>query len=285
MKFFQQCHALLRKPKITAFSELNKPIFKSNIGSTPYEFKAGLVVIPILTFIFTAAVSTLIAITVFSIKPDMILVLLISTVFFLISFVFVYYYPEEIISTRNRKINSNLPYALNYMSAIIDAGVTPLGSFKTLSELSYGEVSIESKKLVSGTNLGQDMITAMDERINYSPSKRWADILNSLKISVQSGGNIRQMLAQKAQGEQKNLSLEISKYLVKVETITTFYITLFVLVPLLILLMAAIFNVINSALDLGGDMTFTITVLIFFVLPAANMIFFILLRTNRPEVF
>ncbi|MCK4883833.1 MAG: type II secretion system F family protein [Candidatus Diapherotrites archaeon] len=285
MKLFQQCHAVLRKPKITAFKELNRKIFKANIGSTPYEFKSGLILAPILMFIFTAAISTIISILAFSIKPDIILVLLISTIAFLISFVVVYYFPEEMVSTRNRKMNSNLPYALNYLSAIIDAGVTPLGSFKTLSNLNYGEVSIESKKLVSGTNFGQDMITAISERIKYSPSKRWADILNSLKTAVQSGGNIREMFAQKAKEEQKNLSIEISKYMVKVDTITTFYITLFVLVPLLVLLMAAIFNVINNALELGGDMTFAIIILIFFVMPTANIIFFIILRTNRPEVF
>ena len=61
---------------------------------------------------------------------------------------FYIYYPTYCINRRGRDIDLFLPYAINFISSMAVAGISPAEIFQTLSNISvYGEIQTESKKI------------------------------------------------------------------------------------------------------------------------------------------
>ena len=70
-----------------------------------------------------------------------------------------YYYPLVRATQRGRNIDLFLPYAINFVSSMAVAGISPSEIFETLSKISvYGEVQTEAKKLLKKLRLWEQII-------------------------------------------------------------------------------------------------------------------------------
>ncbi len=109
--------------------------------------------------------------------------------------------PASNAKVRGKKIDVNLSYALNFVSAMSSAGVTPTEIFKSLSKQSiYGEVQSEAAWIYRDVAvLGKDILTAIRENMKRTPSERFKEFLQGLIVTVTSGGSLKTYFSAKAQ--------------------------------------------------------------------------------------
>ena len=76
--------------------------------------------------------------------------------------------PGSTAKARGKKIDLNLPYALNFVSAMSSAGVTPTEIFKSLSKQEiYGEIKEEASWIYRDVALlGTDILTSIKKNID-----------------------------------------------------------------------------------------------------------------------
>ena len=108
--------------------------------------------------------------------------------------------PSSMAKTRKRKINSNLSYAVNFISAMASAGVTPTEIFKSLSKQEiYSEISEEAAWIYRDVELlGLDILTAIKTNIERTPSERFKEFLQGMVVTVTSGGSLKTYFMHKA---------------------------------------------------------------------------------------
>jgi flagellar protein FlaJ len=102
---------------------------------------------------------------------------------------------------RGKKIDLHLPYALNFISAMSAAGVTPTEIFKSLSKQRiYGEIRDEALWIYRDVELlGRDILSAMKANINRTPSEKFKEFLQGAVVTVQSGGALKPYFMGKAE--------------------------------------------------------------------------------------
>lgn len=108
--------------------------------------------------------------------------------------------PKSRAKARKRKIDVNLAYAINFISAMASAGVTPTEIFKSLSKQEiYGEVKEESAWIYRDVGLlGFDILSAIKKNIARTPSQRFKEFLQGMVVTVTSGGSLKTYFMHKA---------------------------------------------------------------------------------------
>ena len=108
--------------------------------------------------------------------------------------------PASKAKTRGKKIDLNLPYALNFISAMSSAGITPTEIFKSLSKQRiYGEIREEALWIYRDVGLlGRDIISAIKANIHRTPSEKFKEFLQGAIVTVQSGGALKPYFMAKA---------------------------------------------------------------------------------------
>ena len=109
--------------------------------------------------------------------------------------------PRSKAKSRGKKIDANLAYALNFISAMSSAGVTPTEIFRSLSKQeTYGEVQEEAAWIYRDVAvMGLDIITAIRNNIQRTPSKKFKEFLQGLVVTVTSGGSLKSYFMNKAE--------------------------------------------------------------------------------------
>jgi flagellar protein FlaJ len=108
--------------------------------------------------------------------------------------------PASKAKARGKKIDLNLSYALNFISAMAAAGVTPTEIFKSLSKQHiYGEVQDEASWIYRDiTFLGKDIISAIRDNIKRTPSQKFKEFQQGLIVTITSGGSLKTYFVAKA---------------------------------------------------------------------------------------
>ncbi len=108
--------------------------------------------------------------------------------------------PSSKAKTRKRKIDANLAYSLNFISAMSSAGVTPTEIFKSLSKQDiYGEIREEASWIYRDVSLlGVDILSSIKDNIERTPSPKFKEFLQGLVVTVTSGGSLKAYFMNKA---------------------------------------------------------------------------------------
>jgi len=108
--------------------------------------------------------------------------------------------PKSRAKARKKKIDVNLAYAINFISAMASAGVTPTEIFKSLSKQEiYSEVKEESAWIYRDVGLlGFDILSAIKKNIARTPSQRFKEFLQGMVVTVTSGGSLKTYFMHKA---------------------------------------------------------------------------------------
>lgn len=122
---------------------------------------------------------------------------LVGVLIYVISLLF----PRSKAKSRGKKIDANLAYALNFISAMSSAGVTPTEIFRSLSKQeTYGEVQEEAAWIYRDVAvIGLDIITAIRNNIQRTPSKKFKEFLQGLVVTVTSGGSLKSYFMNKTE--------------------------------------------------------------------------------------
>ncbi len=165
--------------------------------------------------------------------------------------------PGSVAKTRGRKIDRKISAAMSFVSAMSSADVNVDQIFKELARQKiYGEVAEEAAWITRDTELlGVDILTAIRNGAQRSPSKRFQDFLQGVVTTATSGGQLKPYFLLKAEQYEQENKLEM---LARVETLGLLaetFVTVVVAFPLFLVIIIAIFSVI------GGGGSFMIDIL------------------------
>jgi flagellar protein FlaJ len=108
--------------------------------------------------------------------------------------------PKSKAKARKKMIDLNLAYAINFISAMASAGVTPTEIFKSLSKQDiYGEIKKEAEWIYRDVSLlGYDVISAIKANMMRTPSQKFKEFLQGMVVTVTSGGSLKTYFMHKA---------------------------------------------------------------------------------------
>jgi flagellar protein FlaJ len=183
--------------------------------------------------------------------------------------------PKSKAKSRKKKIDMNIAYAINFISAMASAGVTPTEIFKSLSKQDiYGEVKEESAWIYRDVGfLGFDVITAIKKNITRTPSQKFKEFLQGMVVTVTSGGSLKTYFMHKADQylwENRNQQKQLLETLgIMAES----YVTAAVAGVLLLLIVIPLMMIISGA----WNATF-LYILILVVVPLIHVGFAVVIR-------
>ena len=189
-----------------------------------------------------------------------------------ITFTSFYFYPTSLQGGRERKIRQELPFALIHMSAVAGSGAHPISIFELLVDSKeYPELKKEYRKVLNYVNLfGYDLTTAMNNVASSTPSRELKELFNGMVSTIQTGGDLKAYIKEKANEALNTYKLERKKKVDALATLSEVYTAVLIAAPLLLLVALAIMN--NVGGDLAGVSLSTIAYAsIGIVLPILNI--------------
>jgi len=183
--------------------------------------------------------------------------------------------PGSRAKARKKKIDSNLSYAVNFISAMASAGVTPTEIFRSLSKQEiYSEIMEESAWIYRDVELlGYDILTAIKMNIERTPSERFKEFLQGMVVTVTSGGSLKTYFMHKADQymwENRQVQKQMMETLgIMAES----YVTAAVAGVLLLLIVIPLMMIIS-----GGWNNVFLFVLILLVVPLIHVGFAVVIR-------
>ncbi len=196
-----------------------------------------------------------------------------------------YVYPFMKIRERRRKTTTNLPFAINHMSAVSTSGVPPARMFELISASGeYEEVGVEVKKIVDFTNIfGYDLLTAIKAVASTTPSLPFKKFLEGMVSTIETGGDLVSYLRQQADEAALTYKLERQRYNESVSTYSDIYTGVLIAAPLFFIAAMALVNMLGGSL--GGLGVGTVMALGAYVaIPMMNIGFIVFLQMTQPEV-
>ena len=184
-------------------------------------------------------------------------------------------------SQRGKKINLNLPYALNFISAMSSAGVTPTEIFGSLAKQDiYGEIKSEAEWIYRDVDfLGYDIVTALKRNIKRSPSEKFKQFSQGVIITIRSGGSLKNYFMNKAKQYMKENRQEQKQLLESLSIMAESYVTAAVAGILMLLIVIPLMMLISGQFN----STF-LYLLIFVVSPSIHLAFAVVINSMSPEV-
>jgi flagellar protein FlaJ len=189
--------------------------------------------------------------------------------------------PASRAKARAKDIDMRIPYALNYISAMASAGVNIDQVFRSLGEQEavYGECAKEAQAIYRDmAYFGRDSITAMRRAIDRSPSDKWQEFLQGAITTVTSGGNLQLYFASKAERFMWENRQDQKAFVDLMGLMAETYVTAVVAGPLFLIVMMSIMGM------LGGSGPGSLYLIVYLLLPVANLGFAWALKAMTPEV-
>ena len=158
---------------------------------------------------------------------------------------------------RGRKIDRKISPAMSFISAMSSADVNVDQIFRELGRQKiYGEVAEEAAWITRDTELlGVDILTAIRNGAQRTPSKRFQDFLQGVVTTATSGGQLKPYFLLKAEQYERENKLDQLQRVETMGLLAETFVTVVVAFPLFLVIIIAIFAVI------GGGGTFMIDLL------------------------
>lgn len=196
-------------------------------------------------------------------------------------FLLTYYYPSQAASTRNKKIDNSLHFATIYMATLAGTGMPPYKIFKVLSK--YDEFK-EISKIARGISqdmdvFGLDFNEALERAANNAPNKDLHDLLWNLRSTIQSGGDVRKFLEQRAVALTNQYRRKLEGYVKTLSLFLEIYITVVIVGSVFALVLTTIMGVLGGSTE---QIQLIQLILITLGLPAMSLAFIVILKTINP---
>ena len=201
----------------------------------------------------------------------------------LITYLYFKSMPSRRAKARGKKIDLHLPYALNFISAMASAGITPTEIFKSLSKQRiYGEIREEALWIYRDIGLlGRDVISAIKANIERTPSEKFKEFLQGAVVTVQSGGALKPYFMAKADQYTRENRIVQKQLIESLGIMAEAYVTAAVAGVLLIIIIIPLLMIISSA---GAEQLTFMYVFVAIVIPLIHMGFAVVLSGMSTKV-
>ena len=189
-------------------------------------------------------------------------------------------YPGIVAGSRRRNIDANLPYAINYITSMSTAGITPDEVFRLLGDSPiYGECAVEARYIAREVDIfGRDLIEAIRIVSVTTPSQRMKEFLQGAMASISSGGNLTEYFRAKSDQYALENRQTQKQFLDTLALIAESYVTVMVAGVLFLIILQAIMSV------MGGDnKPMFLYLVIYLMIPFGSIMFVIMVDILTPE--
>jgi flagellar protein FlaJ len=189
-------------------------------------------------------------------------------------------YPGLEAGNRRRNIDASLPYAINYITSMSTAGITPAEVFRLLgSSTIYGQSAVEARYISREIDIfGRDLIDALRLVSASTPSRRMKEFLQGTMASVSSGGNITDYFRTKAEQYSLENRQTQKMFLETLGLVSESYVTAMVEGTLFLIILQSIMSVLS-----GDNRPMFLYAVIYVMIPLGSIMFVIMISSMTPE--
>lgn len=189
-------------------------------------------------------------------------------------------YPSIVAGERKRKIDATLPHAINYITAMSTAGITPAEIFRLLGESPvYGESAKEARYIARELDLfGRDLIDAMRIVSTITPSERLKEFLQGAMGAISSGSNLTEYFKLKANQYAFENRQQQKAFLETLGLISESYVTALVAGTLFLVILQSVMSMLS-----GSANPLFLYVIIYLIMPFGSMMFLVMISSMTPE--
>jgi flagellar protein FlaJ len=190
-------------------------------------------------------------------------------------------YPNIEAGNRRRNIDASLPYAINYITSMSTAGITPAEIFRLLGDSPiYGESAVEARYIAREIDIfGRDLIDALRLVSASTPSSRMKEFLQGAMASISSGGNLTAYFRTKSNQYALENRQTQKMFLDTLGLIAESYVTAVVAGMLFLIILQSIMSVLS-----GEKTPLFLYAIIYVMIPFGSIGFVILVSTMTPEM-
>lgn len=195
-----------------------------------------------------------------------------------VTYLLFYYYPKYKASERKLAIDKNLVYTANYMFILQSAGATSEQTVLSLAKLTdYFGVKSSARAVIRDVELmGTDILTALNQESERTPSKEYKDLLQGYISTLVTGGSLTGYLSAKTRQLLESRKRFLTQMIRSLDIIGEVFIAAMVAMPVIIVSMLAIMGGFGG--DAGGGINpFQTMMLVVYVLIPFTGIFILLL--------
>jgi len=190
-------------------------------------------------------------------------------------------YPGVKAGERRRNIDATLPYAINYVTAMSSAGITPDEVFRLLGQSKiYGESAVEARYVARETDFfGKDLLEALRTVSQATPSERMREFMQGAVASISSGSNLTEYFRTKAHQYTLENNQQQKMFLETLGLIAESYVTAMVAGMLFLIILQSVMTILS-----GDANPFFLYIIIYLIVPFGSVMFVILISSMTPEV-
>lgn len=198
------------------------------------------------------------------------------------TFLFMYIYPALERRSAEDAIDAELPFATINMSAIAGSMINPIKIFEIIGSTNeYPALTKEFTKMINEINLyGYDLVSALKNTAENSPSKKLAELLNGLSTTINSGGDLAKFFSKRAETLMFNYKIEQQKSSKAAETFMDMYISLVIAAPMILMLLMMIMKISGLGISMS---VMTIGLLIILGVVVINIVFMTFLHIKKSS--
>ncbi len=184
----------------------------------------------------------------FAFQLNIVTIILLSFAGMIFTFLGFYFYPASLIGGKNKSIKLELPFALVHMSAVAGSGAQPISIFQLIADSDeYPELRKEVKKILNYVNLfGYNLTNALKNVATTTPNPELKELLNGMISTIETGGDLRGYLKEKADESLNTYKLDRRKQVEALATYSEIYTAILIASPLMLLITLAIINSIGG---------------------------------------
>jgi len=189
-------------------------------------------------------------------------------------------YPGLEAGNRQRNIDATLPYAINYVTSMSTAGITPAEVFRLLGDSPiYGQSAVEARYVAREIDIfGRDLIDALRLVSSTTPSKRMKEFLQGAMASISSGGNLTEYFRTKADQYALENRQTQKLFLDTLGLIAESYVTAMVAGTLFLIILQSIMSVLS-----GDNNPMFLYAVVYIMIPLGSIAFVVMISSMTPE--
>lgn len=282
---------------VKLFGNICQKYLMPNLEPLRKQLKKSGLKVPMIEYLSLAILSSILGFFFITLAVSIIFTLLFDNIIIGVFFGFVggvasgagigmlfYIYPDIYIAERKKQIEADMPFVMLYLAAMSGGGTPPIAMFRTLAKFKeYGEISSESEKIVEETDvLGIDVLTALKNAADRTPSPDFMDLLWGMRTVIMSGGSLKDYLRERSKITMSEYKRRLKMFTEQLAMMTEMYITLIIVGSVLFIIMTAIMGAMGGS-GFGPIIVGSQLALVFLILPVACAGFIVFSKSLSPK--
>lgn len=185
-------------------------------------------------------------------------------------------YPSFRATNRSYRIDQSMNHTVTYLYALSRGGMNILDMFKSLSSYIhiYGATAEEIALVVRDMEyFGMDIVTALNNASQRTPSKKFKDFIDNLTSVINSGGDLSGFFKSRSEFYQDTSAQDQKYFLETLGIFAEVYVSVLVAAPLFLIVIIVVMGLLQGGIELY------LSIIIYAVIPIGTLLFLVMVDT------